>query len=91
MIPRGNDNETKPVKGLFRQCGALGKAGIKCRPSEGSSNTQEVPLFPVLETRGMSKIAGKVRGAEELAPEAWLSVFKKRKKKNCSRVIRAWI
>lgn len=28
----------------------------------------------------MSKIAGKVRGAEELAPEAWLSVFKKRKK-----------
>lgn len=29
----------------------------------------------------MSKIAGKVRGAEDLAPEAWLSVFKKRGEK----------
>lgn len=26
----------------------------------------------------MSQSAGKVRGAEELAPGAWLSVFKKR-------------
>lgn len=48
LIPRGNVNETKAVKELFRQRGAVGKAGMKFRPSEDFSDTQEVPLFPVL-------------------------------------------
>lgn len=48
LIPHGNVNETKPVKELFTQRSALGKARMKCRPSEGFSDTQEVPLFPVL-------------------------------------------
>lgn len=54
----GNVNETKPVKEPLRQPG-FGEGPVKCSPSEGSSDAQEVPLFPVLHTRGRSEIAGK--------------------------------
>lgn len=40
-----------------------------------ASDTQEVPLFPVLQTRDMSKISSKREQAEEAVPKTRLSIF----------------